>query len=117
MGVLNQLGIRPAQLRATALLTGGGEASRQLPVWFADAKTYTLDLGSNVSLPLRVFRVRGPDGRVVADFLGGGTDSLKATWDARGLPRGTYTIEARAADPSSRPLITKVEHDPRWLQP
>ncbi|MFN9623791.1 MAG: hypothetical protein ACK587_13325 [Cyanobacteriota bacterium] len=117
VAVLNQLGIKPAQLRATALLPGGGGASRQLPVWFADARAYTLIVGSNTPLRLRLFRVKGPDGRVVEDFLSGGTDARRAIWDARRLPRGIYTIEAQADDPSTKPLITAVQHDPRWLQP
>ena len=117
VGVLNQLGIRPEQLRATALIRGGGAAERQLPVWFGDADRYTVIVGSNAPVRLRVFRVKGPDGRVVVDFLSTGSDSLRASWDARRMPRGQYTVEARAEDPASGPLIMQVEHDPRWLQP
>jgi len=117
VGVLNQLGIRPNQLRATALLKAGGATERQLPVWFADASAYTLIVGSNEPQRLRVFRITGPDGREVVNFLRGGNETMKATWEARGLPRGIYTIEARSEDPSSRPLITQVQHDPRWLRP
>lgn len=115
--VLHQLSIQPQQLRTTALLKGEGDADRVLPVLFAADATYSIEVAFNPSLRLRVFRVIGPDGAVVEDFLASGNSTGKTTWDARRLPRGTYTIQARTNDPASKPLLLQVQHDPRWLRP
>jgi hypothetical protein len=115
VAVLDNLRIDPRQLRALATLNRAGEATEQLPVWFAEAESYTLVLDSNMPLRLRTFQVRAANGSRVMDLLKQDRTSPVRRWNARQLPAGVYTIEARADDEFARPLVVTVRHDPRWL--
>lgn len=123
-GLLQQEGISPNQLRATALLSQMGSADQWLPVKFSPAGAYSLVIASNGAQPLANVRILSSDKRLVHECSGPTRleTELVCRWNGRDRegrmsPAGRYLLIARPAEGGSSALNVSLRHDPRWLLP